>query len=95
MSARPTATRYASAAQRTVTMAQYPSVPEGARAIVFLNPNDGFYIIDLVQNDPFLRETVVTMVGQGHERDTRFVRLAFANASQSWRHGESSVWLLD
>lgn len=53
-------------------LAQVPplakAAPRDARQIVFVRTNVGFYVRDLVQNDPFLRGTRIIMVHEGAER---------------------------
>lgn len=55
-------------------LAQVPQAPAERAGVAFLYPGKGFYLMDLVQNDPFLREPMLRMVGQGPEADADFLQ---------------------
>lgn len=76
-------------------LSQAPSVPEDRPSIVFLYPNAGFYVMDLVQNDPFLRNRSLRMAGRGPEEDANFLRESGLSATRisSTRTGE--VWVIE
>jgi hypothetical protein len=76
-------------------LAHRPPVVAGARQVVFIREDrTGGYQADLVQNDPFLRGPVVTMLSAGEESDTRLMRSRFPGARLWHRDARGDVWLL-
>lgn len=60
----------------TVQMAQVPrpgTVNQAQRTLVLLKPMEGFYLMDMVKNDPFLRSSEMRMVSMGPEQDARLL----------------------
>ncbi|OGI40855.1 MAG: hypothetical protein A2V91_00720 [Candidatus Muproteobacteria bacterium RBG_16_64_10] len=49
----------------------------GRRELVFVNPAAGSYLLDIVQNDPFLRAPRIVMLLPGPESTAELVRLRF------------------
>jgi hypothetical protein len=47
--------------------------------ILDVNPNFGFYVGDLVQNDPFLRGNVIRMMSQGQAEDRQLMARYYPN----------------
>lgn len=54
-----------------------PTASRVEREVVFVNPRAGFYSVDLVQNDPFLRRGRIIMLGQGTENLDAFMAQRF------------------
>jgi hypothetical protein len=46
-------------------LAQLPSAPVSAPKVVIIDPSRSFYGVDLVQNDPFLRDGVINLLSHG------------------------------
>ena len=73
-------------------LAQVPplakAAPRDARQIVFVRANVGFYVRDLVQNDPFLRGTRIIMVYEGAEQAADLMSRKFPG----YMKGLSSDW---
>ncbi len=63
-----------------------------ARSICFLDIKTGFYRQDLVQNDPFLREPLMTMASFGREADRALVQELAPEATLVFDDGVNTVW---
>ncbi|HEV8242235.1 MAG TPA: hypothetical protein VGS57_22905 [Thermoanaerobaculia bacterium] len=77
--------------------AQLPPMPrpaDGERYICFVSLQDGFYRVDLLQNDPFLRDPVTYLASDGFARDAELVARSFPRATLSFRGSDGSVWRL-
>ncbi len=74
--------------------AQLPAVPEAGRHLVFVALAGGSYRVDLLQNDPFLRERVITMASVDPASDAALVRQHFPAALLLRRSATGSVWAL-
>ncbi|HEX2649775.1 MAG TPA: hypothetical protein VHN19_07535 [Burkholderiales bacterium] len=67
--------------------------PRGEREVVFVQPGSGFYVDDLVQNDPLLRGTRIVMVSGGEaanaalmtRRFPGFVKRSSGDWGEQWR----------
>jgi hypothetical protein len=75
-------------------LAQVPRVAAG-RSIVFLGPRDGYYMADLVQNDPFLRDPQTRLLSFGRVEDARLVAALFPHARKVFERGDTTVWEID
>jgi len=62
------------------------------RQIVFVRLGAGFYVEDLVQNDPYLRATRITMVYQGEERTTHLMESRFSGYVRQSRGEWGELW---
>lgn len=71
-----------------------PTIP-GARQVVFVRATPRDYNADLVQNDPFLRGDVITLLSYGEENDARLVRARFPGARLVHSDERGQVWLLE
>jgi len=62
-------------------LAQLPTIEKGARAeIVLLTlSRGGYYVVDLVQNDPWMRGHRIVLLSQGPEKDAEMLRRHFPN----------------
>lgn len=60
--------------------------------LVFVNMTAGFYTRDMVQNDPFLRESRITMVHAGRERTAELVRRRFPDYVRSAQGDWGELW---
>lgn len=75
-------------------LAQAPGVPTDKRSFVFLYPDHGSLLMDLVQNDPFLRGQAIRMVGSGEQSDGEFLRRANLEAMPLPANIFGQVWLV-
>ncbi len=62
------------------------------KEIVFVDPNAGFYSRDMVHNDPFLRESRLTMVYDGRERAAALMAQRFPEYVRSAEGGWGELW---
>lgn len=72
-----------------------PPVLPSVRQIAFIPFDYENYSADLVQNDPFLRDPVITLLSRGQENDTRVVRERFPQARRIVGEPRGQVWRLD
>jgi hypothetical protein len=71
--------------------AQVPEHGSDAR-VVILNPYSGYYVEDLVQNDPFLRNTPILMVSKGRKNDAAMMAHNFPELVALSRRHNGTVW---
>ena len=77
--------------------AQLPPLPRpsrGERYLCFVSLQGGFYRIDLLRNDPFLRDPVTYLASYGFERDAALVARRFPGATLASHDDDGSVWRL-
>lgn len=80
----------------TVSIDQQPSMPSGARAIVFLAYQPQFYTGDLVRNYPADLPDRIMMLGTGSaETDARLAKAFDPSAHLLRADQRGSVWLMD
>jgi hypothetical protein len=70
---------------------QEPQANAGQPKLIIVSRN-GYYALDLVQNDPFLREPVIRMASQGWEADRKMVAENFPNLVLLRREPQGEVW---
>jgi hypothetical protein len=73
-------------------LAQVPAYAGTERRIVILNPTFGYYSGDLVQNDPWLRETEVRMITRGSQEDEAMMREHFPAMHRVYEDKYGAVW---
>jgi hypothetical protein len=73
-------------------LGQLPRAPQGMPRVVIVDPSRGYYALDLVQNDPFMRGPVVTMVTHGAEQDQQVLRKYFPDLTLLAADHHGSVW---
>ena len=64
----------------------------GRRELVFVNPAAGSYLLDMVQNDPFMGAPRIVMLLQGPESTTEFVRQRFPGYTRSEQGEWGELW---
>jgi hypothetical protein len=64
----------------------------GRPRVVFINVGGGYYIQDLVQNDPFLRDPVMRMVSHGFAEDQELIAQRFPDLVLLGQSFRGSVW---
>ena len=74
-------------------LAQIPAASRGARfEVVFVHTDAGYYTIDLVQNDPFLRGGRWILISRGQREDELWIHRAFPGAQLDSRTPVAEVW---
>jgi hypothetical protein len=77
-------------------LGQIPDPPRAARfEIVFVRADRGYYTVDLVQNDPFLRGRRWMLLSRGPVEDERFLRRNFPTARLGAENDVATVWQVD
>jgi hypothetical protein len=76
-------------------LANRPVAAQGGRQIVFVAFKRSEFTMDLVQNDPFLRDPVWYMMSYGATRDADFMRNRFPGARREHIDARGSVWRLE
>ncbi|MCI0434455.1 MAG: hypothetical protein L0271_12570 [Gemmatimonadetes bacterium] len=74
---------------------QVPASTGNGRIVRFIDPAAGYYTFDLVQNDPFLRGSSVTMWSQGIEEDARFVQRHFPGSRLLAASDVYNIWSIE
>ncbi|CAN0621882.1 conserved membrane protein of unknown function [Burkholderia multivorans] len=75
-------------------LARIPESPSDGRSIAFLSVDRSMFLVDLVQNDPFLRNRSIRMVSGGAESDRKFLRDAHISANPLPAGEYGQVWLV-
>jgi hypothetical protein len=73
-------------------LALLPQCEADGRRVTFLHLDDGYYIEDRVQNDPFLRGPDIRMFSGGLDADAALMRAEFPAARMLCSRGQSTVW---
>jgi len=73
-------------------LAQIPHSQSGEARVVFINPSGGYYNVDLVQNDPFMRAQPVMMVTHGLAEENQFMAEHFPDLTLLARDQRGAVW---
>jgi len=72
-------------------LAQMPSAAAGKPKLILVSPR-GYYSLDLVQNEPYLREPVIRMASQGWDADQQMVAQYFPDLVLLHRDQRGQVW---
>lgn len=78
----------------TAHLALRPPLVADARQVVLVTYDWWNYAQDLVQNDPFLRDSVWYMQSFGEARNADFMRARFPGAQRVFRDSRGEVWRL-
>jgi hypothetical protein len=78
----------------TQHLAQLPRPHEPGNNIFFIHPQGGFYIADMVQIDPLLRDRNLTLVSRGAPMDAELVRANWPSAVKVFAGKGSDQWYL-
>jgi hypothetical protein len=73
-------------------LSQLPAYSGAERRVVLIDPRWAFYGADLVQNDPWLRGSVVRMLSHGREEDARMMALNFPDLHEVYDDAHGTVW---
>ena len=73
-------------------VAQVPAYPAIGKRIVILDPRFGYYIGDLVQNDPWLRDDTTWMITRGSDEDARMMHDSFPKMHRAYADQYGTVW---
>jgi hypothetical protein len=77
-------------------LAQIPDPPgRGSFQIVFVRMQRGYYTVDLVQDDPFLRGNRWMLLSHGDREDEGFIRGHFPAARIAAENEVATVWQVD
>jgi hypothetical protein len=75
-------------------LAQLPIAKRPGDNVYFLHPRGGFYVADMVQIDPLLRDTDLFLVSHGSELDERLIRQNWPGAALIARTLAADQWYL-
>jgi hypothetical protein len=73
-------------------LAQIPAYRGTERRVELIEARSAFYAADLVQNDPWLRGTVIRMISHGREDDARMMADNFPNLHEVYNDAHGAVW---
>jgi hypothetical protein len=75
-------------------LAQLPAAKRPGNNVYFIHPRGGFYVADMVQVDPLLRQPDLFFVSHGSELDERLIRRNWPNAALIARTHAADQWYL-
>jgi hypothetical protein len=75
-------------------LAQLPSPKRPGNNVYFIHPRGGFYVADMVQIDPLLRERDLFLVSRGAELDTDLIRQNWPSAVKIASQRAADQWYL-
>lgn len=73
-------------------LSQLPELEKGKNYVCILNTRKGYYVRDLIQNDPFLRGPVITLRRINHEKDQKMMSKMFPTAIRVFESESTLVW---
>jgi hypothetical protein len=73
-------------------LSQLPVLEEGKRYVCILNTKNGFYVEDLIQNDPFLGDPVIILKSLNHKEDQKMMNTIFPKAKLVSKSESVNVW---
>ena len=76
-------------------LGQLPPLDPDRAQICFIRPEEGYYSIDLVQNDPFLRQKTIFVKSFGPEDEKQFIAEVYPGAVQRNDTPDETVWYID
>jgi len=76
-------------------LAQLPLLDPQRKQICFIRPEEGYYSIDLIQNDPFLRSNTVFIKSFGPEDEKQFIDKYYPDAVPKSDSPDTRVWYID
>jgi hypothetical protein len=75
-------------------LAQLPPPKRPGNNVYFIHPRGGFYVADMVQIDPLLRERDLLLVSRGAELDTQLIRQNWPGAVKIVSERAADQWYL-
>lgn len=75
-------------------LAQIPQAKRPGNNVYFVHPRGGFYVADLVQIDPLLRNQDLLLVSHGADEDTRLIRRNWPSAVKIFSGRAVDQWYL-
>jgi hypothetical protein len=75
-------------------LAQLPMPKRPGNNVYFVHPRGGFYVADMVQTDPLLRNSDLYLVSHGSELDAQLIRRNWPSAVQLAGGRASDQWYL-
>lgn len=73
-------------------LAYLPNSTQGETRLVIVSPGMGYYSTDLVQNDPFLRSGITTLITHGRIKDAQLVAQRFPSLGLLSIDHRGSAW---
>jgi hypothetical protein len=75
-------------------LAQLPPPQRPGNNVYFIHPRGGFYVADMVQFDPLLRDRDLKLVSHGAQWDAEFIHLNWPNAVRAVNGRAADQWYL-
>lgn len=76
-------------------LAQLPPLDPQRKQICFIRSEEGYYSIDLIENDPFLRSNTVFIRSSGSEDEKQFIEKFYPDAIPKSDAQSNRVWYID
>lgn len=73
-------------------LSQLPVLEKGKRYVCIFNTKNGFYVKDLIQNDPFLGDPVINLRSIDHQKDQKMMNTIFPKAKLVSDSESVAVW---
>ena len=73
-------------------LAQLPNLNQGKTYVCIVNTDRGYYTQDLIQNDPFLRESTVILRSVGSREDLKMMKDLFPQSERVRTSALYSLW---
>jgi hypothetical protein len=78
----------------TQHLAQLPMPRRPGNNVYFIHPRGGFYVADMVQTDPLLRDSDLFLVSHGSELDAQLIQRNWSSAVQIAGGPAGDQWYL-
>jgi len=75
-------------------LAQLPPPKRPGNNVYFIHPQGGFYVADMIQIDPLLRERDLLLASRGAELDSQLIRQNWPSAVKIASGGAADQWYL-
>ncbi len=75
-------------------LAQLPPPKRPGNNVYFIHPRNGFYVADMVQTDPLLRNRDLLLASRGAQLDTQLIRQNWPSAVKIASGGAADQWYL-
>jgi hypothetical protein len=76
-------------------LSQLPPLDPGRKEICFVHPEEGYYSVDLVENDPFLKQDTIFVKSFGADDEKQFIEQFYPNAVPRSSGPDKAVWCVE
>jgi hypothetical protein len=76
-------------------LGQLPPLDPDRKQICFIRLEEGYYSIDLIQNDPFLKQKTIFIKSFGPEDEKQFIAKFYPKAVQKTKATDNVIWYVE